>query len=301
MVRQAIVEAFLARPTLVPPSTAPAETDDSVREAIVTGGGLIAEADGDLAGALLIAREADVVTLRRVATRPRYRHRGVASAMAGEAERVAAAAGARVLALSARVELPDAIAFWVHRDYVPVGRRGHLLDLAKPVPVTVDLPDVDATRNLGGRLAGVLRAGDLVVLTGDLGAGKTTLTQGLGAALRVRGEITSPTFVIARVHPSLVGGPDLVHVDAYRIGGALEVDDLDLDTSIEDSVTVVEWGEGKVEGLAEDRLQVRLDRPDDLHAGPSGELRRATVSARGTRWLDDVDTLAMAISRVGAV
>ena len=87
-------------------------------------------------------------------------------------------------------------------------------------------------------------AGDLVILSGDLGAGKTTLTQGIGAGLGVRGEITSPTFVIARVHPSLVGGPPLVHVDAYRLGGIDELDDLDLDTSLDDAVTVVEWGEG---------------------------------------------------------
>ncbi len=80
------------------------------------------------------------------------------------------------------------------------------------------LPDVEATQGFGRRLGRVLRAGDLLVLTGDLGAGKTTLTQGIAEGLGVRGPITSPTFVIARVHPSLVGGPALVHVDAYRLG-----------------------------------------------------------------------------------
>ena len=103
---------------------------------------------------------------------------------------------------------------------------------------------------------GVLAAGDLVVLTGGLGAGKTTLTQGIGEGLGVRGPITSPTFVIARVHPSLVGGPDLVHVDAYRLGGVAELDDLDLDASLDEAVTVVEWGHGLAEGLAEDHLEV---------------------------------------------
>src|ERR1700704_5729814 len=102
-------------------------------------------------------------------------------------------------------------------------------------------------RALGRRLAAVLRPGDLVILAGPLGAGKTTLVQGIGTGLGVRGPVTSPTFVIARVHPSLVGGPSLVHVDAYRLGDALEVDDLDLDASLAESVTVVEWGEGKVE------------------------------------------------------
>jgi tRNA threonylcarbamoyladenosine biosynthesis protein TsaE len=99
-----------------------------------------------------------------------------------------------------------------------------------------------------------------VVLSGDLGAGKTTLTQGIGAGLGVRGDVTSPTFVISRVHPSIDGGPSLVHVDAYRLGSAAELDDLDLDASLDSAVTVVEWGTGVAEGLADDRLEVRIDR-----------------------------------------
>lgn len=136
----------------------------------------------------------------------------------------------------------------------------------------------EETRALGARLAGLLAPGDLVVLSGPLGAGKTTLVQGLAEGLKVRGPITSPTFVIARVHPSLSGGPALVHVDAYRLGGTLEVDDLDLDTSLEESVTVVEWGEGLVEGLSEDRLDVQIER------GAEGEERRVRVTGVGPRW-----------------
>ncbi|WP_179816280.1 tRNA (adenosine(37)-N6)-threonylcarbamoyltransferase complex ATPase subunit type 1 TsaE [Allostreptomyces psammosilenae] len=114
---------------------------------------------------------------------------------------------------------------------------------------------------LGRRLAALLRPGDLVLLSGELGAGKTTLTRGIGVGLGVRGAVTSPTFVIARVHPSEVGGPALVHVDAYRLGGGLEeMEDLDLDVSLPDSVVVVEWGEGKVEELSEDRLHVVIER-----------------------------------------
>src|SRR5258708_1900610 len=116
-------------------------------------------------------------------------------------------------------------------------------------------------RALGARLAALLPPGHLVVLTRPLGAGKTTLVQGIGAGLRVRGPITSPTFVIARVHPSECGGPDLVHADAYRLGSRLEVDDLDLDADIDHSVTVVEWGEGLVENLAPGYLRVTIDRP----------------------------------------
>lgn len=123
--------------------------------------------------------------------------------------------------------------------------------------------DAEATRAAGVRFAEQLRPGDLVILSGELGAGKTTFTQGLAAGLGVRGPITSPTFVLARVHPSLTGGPALVHVDAYRLGSLAELDDLDLDASFDESVTVVEWGEGKAEALAEGHggyYVVRFDR-----------------------------------------
>jgi tRNA threonylcarbamoyladenosine biosynthesis protein TsaE len=122
----------------------------------------------------------------------------------------------------------------------------------------LSVASADDMQALGRRLAAVLLPGDLVVLSGDLGAGKTTLVQGIGSGLGVRGPITSPTFVIARVHPSLTGGPALVHADAYRLNSPAEVDDLDLDASLETSVTVVEWGGGLVEGLAPDRLDVSI-------------------------------------------
>src|ERR1700757_2954063 len=115
-------------------------------------------------------------------------------------------------------------------------------------------------RDLGRRLAALLRAGDLVILAGPLGAGKTTLVQGIGAGLGVRGPVTSPTFVIARVHPA-AAGPALVHADAYRLGSIGEVDDLDLDTDAAGAVTVVEWGTGLAEALAEDRLEITIE-PD---------------------------------------
>lgn len=154
----------------------------------------------------------------------------------------------------------------------------------------VRLPDADATRAFGRALAGVLRAGDLVVLTGDLGAGKTTLTQGIGVGLEVRGQVASPTFVIARVHPALGAGPALVHVDAYRLGSLDEVDALDLNASLDEAVTVVEWGEGWVEGLTEDRLEITLQRPrggtmDDLDDAATGE-RIVTLTTVGARWAD---------------
>jgi tRNA threonylcarbamoyladenosine biosynthesis protein TsaE len=147
------------------------------------------------------------------------------------------------------------------------------------------LPTAQATRAFGSAIGRVLRAGDLVVLTGDLGAGKTTLTQGLAEGLGVRGPVTSPTFVIAREHPSLVGGPVLVHVDAYRLGGGAELDDLDLDASLEESVTVVEWGAGLAEHLSADRLEVVLGRPADDVDGE--QTRKVTVRGHGQRWADE--------------
>jgi tRNA threonylcarbamoyladenosine biosynthesis protein TsaE len=139
---------------------------------------------------------------------------------------------------------------------------------------------------LGRRLAAVLLPGDLVVLNGSLGAGKTTLVQGIGAGLGVRGPVTSPTFVIARVHPSLTGGPALVHADAYRLASPAEVDDLDLDTSLETSVTVVEWGGGLAEGLAADRLDVSitLAAPGTGPAGADHEPRTVRLEGHGARW-----------------
>jgi tRNA threonylcarbamoyladenosine biosynthesis protein TsaE len=137
-------------------------------------------------------------------------------------------------------------------------------------------------RALGRGLASRLRAGDLVVLTGPLGAGKTTLTQGIGDGLGVRGGVTSPTFVIARVHPSLADGPALVHVDAYRLGNAAEVDNLDLDADLDRAVTVIEWGEGLVEQLAEDRLEITIGRP--AGAAIDDETRTVRVTCTGQRW-----------------
>jgi len=171
-------------------------------------------------------------------------------------------------------------------------------------------------RALGRSLATALRAGDLVILSGGLGAGKTTLTQGIGAGLGVRGPVTSPTFVIARVHPpsaaAVTAGPgdvmaglaaprpSLVHADAYRLGSALELDDLDLDTDTASSVTVVEWGEGMAEGLAADRLEIAIAAdPPAAHplaagapAGRAGEIadpaadmpRTVRISMVGARW-----------------
>ncbi len=149
--------------------------------------------------------------------------------------------------------------------------------MLRMLPITDRLETPEDTRSFGEHLAERLGPGDLVILTGDLGAGKTTLTQGIGAGLGVRGLVTSPTFVIARVHPSLTEGPALVHVDAYRLGGSAELDDLDLDTDVDEAVTVVEWGEGLAESLSNDRLELNLRLTEDDH-------RTVTLTPVGPRW-----------------
>jgi tRNA threonylcarbamoyladenosine biosynthesis protein TsaE len=200
--------------------------------------------------------------------------------MVGCAEEVAVRRGLSRVRLVARVELPDTVEFWRRRGYSVVEQQDHNLIYAKAMPIELTVPTADDMRAIGGELAGQLRAGDVLVLWGDLGAGKTTFTQGLGAGLKVRGDITSPTFVISRVHPSLVGGPALVHVDAYRIGGIAELDDLDLDASLDDAVTVVEWGHGLAESLAPDRLDIVVTRGDD----DTDETREIRITPVGPRW-----------------
>lgn len=159
-------------------------------------------------------------------------------------------------------------------------------------------------RDLGRQLAGLLRPGDLVIMSGPLGAGKTTLTQGIGAGLGVRGTVTSPTFVIARVHP---GPTPLVHADAYRLGSALELDDLDLDADTDMSVTIVEWGEGLAEELASDRLEITImpvraaeDSPagDDKPSGIGDQPRAVRIRGIGVRWQDMRMTRADVINRL---
>ncbi|PRB71359.1 tRNA (adenosine(37)-N6)-threonylcarbamoyltransferase complex ATPase subunit type 1 TsaE [Arthrobacter sp. MYb213] len=175
---------------------------------------------------------------------------------------------------------------------------------AKPVnehiqEFSCQLNDLAATEALAHTLGSQLKAGDLIILTGALGAGKTTMTQSLGAGLQVREGIISPTFVLARQHPSLVNGPGLIHVDAYRLDGANDVDTLDLESTLAESVTVVEWGHGKVEHLSDSRLEILLDR--EAHSAPVAnpweeadeeldEPRQFTLKAIGPRW--DTETFS---------
>lgn len=138
--------------------------------------------------------------------------------------------------------------------------------------------DASAMHELGRALATTLVAGDVLLLCGPLGAGKTTLTQGIAQGLGVKERVTSPTFVIARVHRS--GRIPLIHCDAYRLSSTIEIDDLDLEADMDDAVTVIEWGEGKVEQLADNGyLVIDIDR-ESL----TGEARQVSVAAINRRW-----------------
>jgi len=275
-----IHHAFAARRVLDPPSTQLSENVTTVAAALAEHGGLLVLSDGVPLGAMLFEQAGDVLNLRRVSVDPRSQARGVASAMVGCAEEVAVRRGLNRVNLIARIELPDTVEFWRRRGYSVVDQQAHNLIFAKAMPLELEVPTADDMRAIGEELAGQLRAGDVLVLSGDLGAGKTTFTQGLGTGLKVRGAITSPTFVISRVHPSLVDGPALVHVDAYRVGGFAELDDLDLDASLEDAVTVVEWGHGLAEALAPDRLDIVVTRGDD----DTDETRALRITPVGPRW-----------------
>jgi tRNA threonylcarbamoyladenosine biosynthesis protein TsaE len=292
-----IHRSFGARRVLDPPSSAMDETPETVAEALRTSGGLLVQRRGLPMGALLFDESRPgLLGLRRVSVDPDLQDRGVASAMVGVAEDTAEERGKDGIWLHVREELPDTVQFWTRRFYHPVGQQGPMIEFGKTLWLSREVPSADAMQAFAARLATLLRPGDLLVLSGDLGAGKTTFTQGLGEALGVRGPITSPTFVIARTHPSLVSGPPLVHVDAYRLGDAAEIDDIDLDATSDQAVTVVEWGDGMAEQLSDSWLHVRIEvrgaRPGDplgtaLEPGTesSAESRVVTVKPRGPRWV----------------
>ncbi len=275
--------AFGARPPLDPPAEALAETPESVGRALAEGGGLLATLEGHPVGALLMQPEGRTVWLRRFGVVPSAQRLGVAGALVAEALSIADGDEVAVLA---REELPATVEFWRGHGFVESARESPYVELRRVVPRTLAAPDADAMRDLGRMVGGLVRAGDLVVLSGELGAGKTTFAQGLGAGLGVRGDVTSPTFVIARVHPSLTGGVALVHVDAYRLGGIDELDDLDLDASLDEAVTVVEWGTGIAEGLADSRLEVRIARSATVVEEGELDPLFVTLVPVGRRWLD---------------
>ena len=180
----------------------------------------------------------------------------------------------------------------------------------------VHLESLEQMRTFAAALAEHLRAGDLLILTGNLGAGKTTFTQSLGKALDVAGRITSPTFVIAREHLSRTGGPALVHVDAYRLADGEELEDLDLDSELDESITVVEWGAGMAEQLSNDHLDITItpvwdeaaeSTEDDESVGADDEdeledeRRTVDLTGHGADWAERLPQVEAAISALEGI
>lgn len=286
VVQAVILPAFQARTPLEPPAAALTETVEDMAALLEKGGGLIAAFEGEDVGALVLDPVGPTMYLRRFGVSPLHQGHGVARALIDAA--VEEAQDFEDLTVVAREELPNTVRFWERQGFREIRRSSPNVELRRPLRTFIfDVPDAAAMRELGADLAEALAKGDLIVLAGELGAGKTTFAQGLGEGLGVRGPVTSPTFVIAREHPSLDEGPSLVHVDAYRLGGIGELDDLDLDTSLDEAVTVVEWGEGVAEGLAESRLEVRIIRAL-AHEDEHGDLdpRRVLMTPVGPRWHD---------------
>ncbi|MFC4786960.1 tRNA (adenosine(37)-N6)-threonylcarbamoyltransferase complex ATPase subunit type 1 TsaE [Nocardioides sp. MAHUQ-72] len=286
-VRAVVLPAFEARPRLDPPAAALSESLTELAALLANGaGGLVARFRGEDVGVLVLDPKGSTMYLRRFAVLPSAQGHGIAKVLIDAA--VEAAHGYDDLTVVTREELPRTRRFWERQGFREIRRSAPNVELRRPLRTFLfDAPDAESMREIGRALAGQLTAGDLIVLSGELGAGKTTFTQGIGAGLEVRGDVTSPTFVIAREHPSLAEGPALVHVDAYRLGGIDELDDLDLETSLEESVTVVEWGEGVAEGLAESRLEVRIiralaDEDPDSDLDP----RRVLMTPIGPRWYE---------------
>jgi len=271
--------AFAGNGVLDPPTGALRDTVGDVRADLAAYGGVVAHADDRLVAALRRRPDGDRLWLRRVAVSPGCQRRGLGAELMRWAIERAREQGYAEVAVRVRHVLAGNRAFYAALGFSEVGGRDAWAELAMPLTGGVVVDTAEAMRGYGARLAAVLEPGDLVVLTGPLGAGKTVLVQGIAAGLGVRGPVTSPTFVIARVHPG--DRVSLVHVDAYRLGaeptGRLAVDDLDLEADAADSVTVVEWGAGLVEGLAESRLEVNIERRED-------ESRVVVVRPIGAGW-----------------
>ena len=275
--------AFVARRPLDPPAAALADSVHDVRAALAPPGfGVVAEIDGQIVGSLLVHLDAamdepgQIATLRRVGVLPGFRRLGVADAMVRATLRALADAGVQRARLLARAELPQTVAWWRTHGFMVDHEVAHGYIMSANLPTPLIAQTADDMRRLGVALARLLHGGDVIIASGDLGAGKTVLAQGIGAGLNVAGPIISPTFVLTRLHRSTTG-PGLVHVDAYRLGSAAELEDLDVSAGLTDAVTYVEWGAGLAEGLSEERLELYIERGDD-------DARTVYLTPIGRRW-----------------
>jgi tRNA threonylcarbamoyladenosine biosynthesis protein TsaE len=283
---EVIHSAFGARPPVHPPSSAIDETEATLAASLRRGAGILAHVAGRPAGVILVVPGVDgSAAFSRVSVHPDLQRHGIASAMVTAAEELAAIQGYQRAEVFTRAEFPEFLAFWQHRGFVVDRAVPHGVILIKALPLVIKVPTGEDMVRLGERLARLLQLGDVIIAGGDLGAGKTTLTQGIGRGLGSEGPIISPTFVLSRIHPSAIGRPTLMHVDAYRLSSSYELNDLDLDAAVADSITVVEWGQGIAEGLAEDRLEIDIwTSPADVSAVGDDSERVVTFRTVGARW-----------------
>lgn len=276
--------AFLARPAVDPPAEALSETVADIRVKLSRGTGLLAYLDDELVGCLLISQQDQTIGLHRVSVVPGQRHHGVAAHLVRGAALVGLDLGATRVELVARVEFPELISWWRGHGFEVDREVPHGVVMARALPHRVKVHTAEAMFDLGVRVSALLRAGDLIIAVGDLGAGKTTLTQGIGAGLGVTGAVISPTFVLSRIHPN-PAGPDLVHVDAYRLSSAAELEDIDLESGLADSITLIEWGSGIAEWLSDNRLEIEIQRSLD----PADEAREVFLTGYGPRWAGSLE------------
>lgn len=277
--------AFSARRAVDPPADALADDVADIERALTLSTGVVGEVAGHVVAGLLLDLDDEVATLRRVSVDPAHAGRGVAKLLVEGALSLAVDMGARRVEIMARAEFPEIVAWWRAHGFEILGEVAHGYTMGRELPVIIDVPTAREMHALGTRLAGLLRRGDVIVASGGLGAGKTTLAQGIGAGLGVTGAITSPTFVISRVHPHPDGGPSLVHVDAYRLGDGAELADIDLDASLAGAITMIEWGSGLAEWLAESRLEIDIER------GLSSDERIVYLTGVGPRWAGALESL----------
>jgi tRNA threonylcarbamoyladenosine biosynthesis protein TsaE len=275
--------AFRARQRIDPPPEALSETIDTLRRKLKPPRfGVIASVDGRDVGCLVVSFRPDgAAMLHRVSVVPGSRRLGVAAYMVRSTALLLADQGVSRLQLMARAELDVVQRWWTSHGFSIDHEVFNGVIMSVDLPRPIQVPTAHAMQLLGVRLAGVLQAGDLVLLNGELGAGKTTLTQGIGAGLDVDGQVISPTFVLSRIHkPIDEDKVPLVHVDAYRISSVAELDDLDLEASMPGAITVIEWGAGLAEELAPSRLEIEIRRSDS----PEDDTRTVYLLGIGPRW-----------------
>ncbi|WP_342588116.1 tRNA (adenosine(37)-N6)-threonylcarbamoyltransferase complex ATPase subunit type 1 TsaE [Acidipropionibacterium timonense] len=265
---------------------------------------LVAETDAPTAaaqghrpvGVLQLDQRGEVGEVRSVIVAPGHDHEPIDIRMLTAAVQVATDLGCRDLVVRGWAAHPSTRSR-MHALLVQHGYRADGPDLVRTLPVRVEVPTTEAMWALGRALVDDLRAGDVIVASGDLGAGKTTLAQGIGEALGVREPVISPTFVLVRRHAGVDGRPGLVHVDAYRLGSLAELVDLDLDETMDSCVTLVEWGAGIAEDLERSYLAVDIVRSED----PADDTRTVYLDPVGPRWEGvDLTHLVDAVASVPA-